>query len=76
MKRLLLLLTLCFSLFASNPNIDVEQRGCCSHHGGVAGCVDGRIKCNDGSLSPTCTCKGGAGLDSACNNVDKNSTKS
>lgn len=32
------------------------QRGCCSHHGGVAGCSSGRQVCNDGTLSPTCTC--------------------
>ncbi len=38
-------------LFASN-----EQRGCCSHHGGVCGCSGGRKKCCDGSLSPSCTC--------------------
>lgn len=34
----------------------VARRGCCSHHKGVCGCVDGRIKCCDGTLSPTCTC--------------------
>lgn len=33
------------------------QRGCCSHHGGVAGCSEnGRQICNDGTLSPSCTC--------------------
>lgn len=33
------------------------QRGCCSHHGGVAGCnANGRQICNDGTLSPSCTC--------------------
>lgn len=33
------------------------QRGCCSHHGGVAGCSqNGRQVCNDGTLSPSCTC--------------------
>lgn len=33
------------------------QRGCCSHHGGVAGCSSyGRTICNDGTLSPSCTC--------------------
>lgn len=32
-------------------------RGCCSHHGGVAGCNSyGKQVCNDGTLSPTCTC--------------------
>lgn len=33
------------------------QRGCCSHHGGVAGCSSGgRTICRDGSYSPSCTC--------------------
>lgn len=33
------------------------QRGCCSHHGGVAGCNEnGRQICRDGTLSPSCTC--------------------
>lgn len=33
------------------------QRGCCSHHGGVAGCnSSGRTICSDGTLSPSCTC--------------------
>ena len=32
-------------------------RGCCSHHGGVSGCSSsGRQICQDGTLSPTCTC--------------------
>jgi len=33
-----------------------EQRGCCSHHGGVCGCSGGRKECCDGTLSPSCTC--------------------
>lgn len=33
------------------------QSGCCSWHGGVAGCSSGgRQICNDGTLSPSCTC--------------------
>lgn len=33
------------------------QSGCCSSHGGVAGCsASGRTVCADGTLSPTCTC--------------------
>ena len=33
------------------------KRGCCSHHGGVAGCSqNGRQVCRDGTLSPSCTC--------------------
>lgn len=36
--------------------IEIERRGCCSHHGGVCGCENGRAKCCDGTLSPTCGC--------------------
>lgn len=32
------------------------QQGCCSWHGGVAGCSNGRTLCADGTLSPSCTC--------------------
>lgn len=33
------------------------KRGCCSSHGGEAGCAsDGRRICADGTISPTCTC--------------------
>ena len=33
------------------------QRGCCSYHGGVSGCSSsGKQICNDGTLSPSCTC--------------------
>ena len=33
-----------------------SKSGCCSWHGGVAGCRNGRQVCKDGTLSPTCTC--------------------
>ncbi len=40
-----------------NVAMVLAQRGCCSHHGGVAGCNEyGRTICNDGTLSPSCTC--------------------
>ena len=32
------------------------RRGCCSWHGGVCGCKNGRALCCDGTLSPTCGC--------------------
>lgn len=33
------------------------KKGCCSSHGGEAGCAsDGRRICADGTMSPTCTC--------------------
>ena len=45
------------ALFIIMPGKVFAQRGCCSHHGGVAGCSSyGRQVCNDGTLSPTCTC--------------------
>lgn len=38
-------------------DIALAQRGCCSHHGRVAGCgSNGRQICKDGSTSKTCTC--------------------
>lgn len=40
----------------SNDLAAPEQRGCCSWHGGVCGCEDGRAKCCDGTLSPSCGC--------------------
>lgn len=33
-----------------------ERQGCCSHHGGVCGCSNGRALCCDGTLSPSCGC--------------------
>jgi hypothetical protein len=43
--------------FSKSENIfEVQKRGCCSWHGGVAGCSGGRVVCSDGSLSPSCTC--------------------
>jgi hypothetical protein len=32
------------------------QSGCCSWHGGVCGCSNGRKRCCDGELSPSCKC--------------------
>jgi hypothetical protein len=32
------------------------KSGCCSHHGGVCACSNGRAKCCDGTLSPSCGC--------------------
>ena len=41
----------------------IARSGCCSHHGGVCGCASGRVKCCDGTLSPSCTCR-------SCNNFE------
>lgn len=44
----------CFMLFCTCVD---ATKGCCSHHGGVAGCnSNGRTICWDGTLSPSCTC--------------------
>lgn len=37
-------------------DITEQKRGCCSWHGGVCGCRNGRVLCCDGTLSPTCRC--------------------
>lgn len=42
---------------STDPDLTPLQRGCCSWHGGVAGCDSrGRVTCNDGSTSPSCRC--------------------
>ncbi len=41
----------------------VYQSGCCSWHGGVAGCSGGRVVCGDGMLSPSCTCNTNEPID-------------
>ena len=43
--------------FRSSGTQDARS-GCCSHHGGVAGCdsTTGYQACNDGSDSPSCGC--------------------
>lgn len=48
----------CKQTIASNVD-EIERSGCCSWHGGVCDCSGGRVKCCDGTFSPTCTCKGG-----------------
>lgn len=55
--------TVCISLLSpnteENKNIstnEMERSGCCSWHGGVCGCQNGRTLCCDGTLSPSCGC--------------------
>lgn len=48
-------------LFSSCPDgvmvlANTERQGCCSHHGGVCGCLGDRALCCDGKPSPTCGC--------------------
>lgn len=53
MKKILLILI----IFILSTTPVYARQGCCSHHGGVAGCNSyGRQVCNDGTLSPSCTC--------------------
>lgn len=53
MKKIITLIIICFALVQPA----MAQRGCCSWHGGVAGCSSsGRTLCRDGTLSPSCTC--------------------
>lgn len=44
------------ALGASGGGGYTSNQGCCSWHGGIAGCQYGRVLCNDGEYSPTCTC--------------------
>lgn len=39
-------------------SFELARSGCCSWHGGVCGCDEAtdRIRCCDGTLSPTCRC--------------------
>jgi len=46
----------CPMVLAAIQPPELFKRGCCSHHGGVCGCREGRALCCDGTLSPTCGC--------------------
>lgn len=55
--KLVLFSALVMMVFLLYPIVSSARRGCCSWHGGVAGCsANGRQICRDGTLSPTCTC--------------------
>ncbi len=49
---------LLFFILLLIPIVKVQARsGCCSHHGGVAGCSSSGMQlCNDGTTSKSCTC--------------------
>lgn len=55
MNLLLGFITSVILLFLSVLPINAQQ-GCCSWHGGISHCSNGRYVCNDGTYSPTCTC--------------------
>ena len=55
MKKTIIILLLVISVF---PQAVSARSGCCSHHGGVSNsCSNGRQVCNDGTISPSCTCE-------------------
>lgn len=63
MKRFLLVFSLFCILtsglvyiYTKSKPVCIAGRGCCSSHGGVCGCSNGRSRCCDGSLSPSCHC--------------------
>ena len=58
MYKLIIFYVLAFILFcATVVNARNGWQGCCSWHGGIAGyCSNGRMVCNDGTLSPSCFC--------------------
>jgi hypothetical protein len=66
MKKYVFILIFCLFIGLSPV---LAQRGCCSHHGGVSGCSSyGRQVCNDGTLSPTCTCESAVAVIKGCTN--------
>lgn len=45
-----------YNVYNHSTDQCLAGRGCCSSHGGVCGCQNGRSKCCDGTLSPSCHC--------------------
>jgi len=63
LRKIVSLLSACALLVVLAPSGTgspgpIEQRGCCSHHGGVSGscCANNHALCNDGACSPSCKC--------------------
>lgn len=73
------LLGIILIIIFSFPNVSYARSGCCSHHGGVAGCSsNGRQICNDGTLSPSCTCTPAyvyGCMDSSAKNYNRNANR-
>lgn len=59
MKKVVIVLLASIIMFIGMQEVSAG-RGCCSHHGGQSYCSNGRWVCNDGTVSPTCTCSGGS----------------
>jgi len=53
MKKLIVV----FLLLGFGAGLSEARRGCCSWHGGVAGCEYDQVVCRDGTYSPSCTCE-------------------
>ena len=53
MKKIIIFIIFSIIIYANSA---FSGQGCCSWHDGECGCVNGRIKCCDGTLSPTCKC--------------------
>lgn len=65
---------LVLGMLLSLPLSDVYAKaGCCSKHGGVAGCdaATGFLKCKDGTDSKTCNCNGGTTTPTKSTKVTK-----
>lgn len=62
LSKFIALISVCFGilLFFSPLSITYAKQGCCSDHGGVAGCnkATRHQLCKDGTDSPTCDCSG------------------
>lgn len=55
MKKIVLCAFIAMAVMVTNA---YAQRGCCSWHGGMNSCtINGRVRCNDGTLSPSCVCR-------------------
>jgi hypothetical protein len=63
-RKIVAVLTGCALLVVLSPSpaatspVPDQQRGCCSHHGGLSGgcCGNNHLGCNDGTCSPSCGC--------------------
>ena len=67
-EKVLISFILMFLIFPLNV---FARSGCCSHHGGekLGTCTNGMQVCNDGQVSPTCSCEGGSSTTSNYSNV-------
>ncbi len=57
MKKVFMIMTIALLILTFLFGYLYARRGCCSWHGGVAGCDKyGRVICADGTVSKTCRC--------------------